>query len=111
MKLFRCVNLLENKKLIRKLNIFSIPLLILFLFLFYLLTLWDNSSGDRGTASLGTFVFIFSLGAMIIIHELIHGLFFKMFNTKGKIKFGFKNGLAYVTSPNSFILRRNFLSS
>ena len=49
------------------------------------------------------------MAGLIIFHELIHGIFFKLFNKEGKVKFGFKNGLAYATSPNSFYSRWQFL--
>ena len=45
---------------------------------------------------------------LIIIHELIHGAFFKLFDPKGKVKFGFKNGVAYATSPHSFYSKGKF---
>ncbi|WP_192988286.1 DUF3267 domain-containing protein [Carnobacterium mobile] len=109
MKLIKRVNLMGDKKLIMKLNIASIPLLILFFILFTLLTLGNNLSGEGERTFLGMFIGIISLLGIIVVHELIHGLFFKLFNTEGKVKFGFKNGLAYATSPNSFYSKRNFL--
>lgn len=109
MKLIKRVNLIDDKKLIMKLNIVSILLLILFFILFTLLTLWDNLSEKGGINFLGMFIGIISLLVIIVVHELIHGLFFKLFNTEGKVKFGFKNGLAYATSPNSFYSKGKFL--
>ena len=102
MKLIKRVNLLDDKKLIMKLNILTIPLLVIFFALFTLLTL-DRKLTEEVTIDLMYLVIaILSMAGLIIVHELIHGIFFKLFNKEGKVKFGFKNGLAYATSPNSF---------
>lgn len=109
MKLIKRVNLLDDKKLIMKLNILTIPLLVIFFALFTLLTL-DRKLTEEVTIDLMYLVIaILSMAGLIIVHELIHGIFFKLFNKEGKVKFGFKNGLAYATSPNSFYSRWQFL--
>lgn len=109
MKLIKRVNLLDDKKLIMKLNILTIPLLVIFFALFTLLTL-DRKLSEEVTIDLMYLVIaILSMAGLIIFHELIHGIFFKLFNKEGKVKFGFKNGLAYATSPNSFYSRWQFL--
>lgn len=109
MKLIKRVNLLDDKKLIMKLNILTIPLLVIFFALFTLLTL-DRKLSEEVTIDLMYLVIaILSMAGLIIVHELIHGIFFKLFNKEGKVKFGFKNGLAYATSPNSFYSRWQFL--
>jgi len=44
---------------------------------------------------------ILILFGTLVIHELIHGLFFKVICApKSKIYFGFKNGLIYAFTPN-----------
>ena len=109
MKLIKRVNLLDDKKLIMKLNILTIPLLVIFFALFTLLTL-DRKLTEEVTIDLMYLVIaILSMAGLIIVHELIHGIFFKLFNKEGKVKFGFKNGLAYATSPNSFYSSGQFL--
>lgn len=43
-----------------------------------------------------------------MVHELIHGIFMKGFNKQGKVSFGFKNGMAYATSPGSLYSKGAF---
>jgi hypothetical protein len=58
----------------------------------------------------GAVLFIIALFIVIIIvHEGIHGLFFKIFNPKRKVKFGFKAGMAYASSPGTIFSRKQFL--
>lgn len=50
-------------------------------------------------------LFVFLL--LIIMHEWIHGLFFKIFFPKNPVKYGikWKTGMAYAISPNSLYNR------
>ncbi|MGJ8730804.1 DUF3267 domain-containing protein [Listeria aquatica] len=53
---------------------------------------------------------MFFLFLLLLIHEGIHGLFFKLFSETGsKVIFGYKNGLLYASSPNSFYSRNQFI--
>lgn len=110
-RLIKAVNLIENKRLILWLNLASLPLLVIFSFLFITIA---NLFTNKKTALQGDFSFvpfIFFIAAflgLILIHEGIHGLFFKGFNPKGNVLFGFKNGMAYATSPHSYYTKRTF---
>lgn len=108
MKLIKEINLLTNKKLIIWLNFATIPLVFLFLVLFTLLA--DRVvSLSYGSPSLPETIFYLVVFIILIfIHEGIHGIFFKVFNPKGKVKFGFKNGMAYATSPHSLYSKGKF---
>ncbi|WP_161946081.1 DUF3267 domain-containing protein, partial [Streptococcus suis] len=48
---------------------------------------------------------------LIVVHEAIHGLFFKIFCPENPVKFGFKwkSGMAYATSPGSLYNRMQML--
>ena len=75
MKLIKRVNLLDDKKLIMKLNILTIPLFVIFFALFTLLTL-DRKLSEEVTIDLMYLVIaILSMAGLIIVHELIHGIF------------------------------------
>lgn len=106
------INLLEDNKLALKLNIHAL-IALLFFILFFIGTsiwitpinqysFWDNLGFIRPILFIGVFFLI------IVIHELIHGLFMKLFNKKGKVIFGFKNGMAYAASPGSLYSRGQF---
>ena len=106
--LLKKVNLIENKKLIIWLNIASIPLFILLLFLFQLVLVLADIPVVAEFGILSILLLVVSLFVLLIIHELIHGLFFRVFNPQGQVKFGFKNGMAYATSPHSFYTKGQF---
>ena len=57
---------------------------------------------DLLRAALASFIFIASYIVMIILHELIHGLFNKIF-TREKLTFGFGKGSAYCGAPEVYI--------
>jgi len=61
---------------------------------------FDNSSDL-------SIVFVFVLLAVMVIHELIHGLFFYIF-TKEKPAFGFKHTFAYAGAPLWFISKSRY---
>ncbi|MBQ7277121.1 MAG: DUF3267 domain-containing protein [Bacilli bacterium] len=54
--------------------------------------------------ALGILLFGFILIANIFVHELTHGLFYKLF-TKQKLKFGFTKFNAYCGAPNIYMKR------
>ena len=65
--------------------------------------------GSEQFGIVGAVFFIIALFFLIIIiHEAIHGIFFKIFNPSGKVKFGFKAGMAYATSPGTVYTRGQF---
>ncbi|MBC6130401.1 DUF3267 domain-containing protein, partial [Listeria booriae] len=97
-KLIEEINLLESKKLIINLNIVAIVIVLV------LTVLGLAFSGGFEIANGFEGVIWLCLGYLLslVIHEGVHGIFFKAFHPEGKVKFGFKNGMAYATSPGSF---------
>lgn len=108
MKLIKSFNLMENKNLIIWLSILSVPLTLVFMVLFTAIPLLLNRSVTTGFHPFSLLVALVAYFVLIIFHELIHGLFFKLFHPQGKVKYGFKHGLAYATSPHSFYSRTKF---
>lgn len=103
LKLLQEINLMDDKKVILWLNIASLPLLLFFGILFSFIASNLVTISVTGVFSFSNLLmFLLAFILLIIIHEGIHGLFFKVFNPTGKVKFGFKNGMAYATSPNSY---------
>lgn len=106
MELIKEINMLENKKAIIGVNIAAIPLFVFGIWLFTRLAAGEAIYFSFAFMPLQTLLFnlvIFFLTYFLIIsiHELIHGLFFKVFSDTGKVKFGFKNGMAYATNPGT----------
>ena len=110
MKLIKKINFMEEKKYVIGLNVAGLLLIFPFSMLFAKLTQlifradhYDFSGLDLAYLLIFTFI-------LVIIHEYIHGFFFKLFGKgKAKVKFGFKNGMAYATSPGTFYHRKDFL--
>lgn len=99
MKQIKSLNLLENKKVLFWLNIIGGGLIFLFFPLFSIIAS-ETTKVNFHFLDLKQLFQVFILACfLIILHEAIHGLFFKVLNPKSQVKFGFKNGMAYATSP------------
>lgn len=107
-------NLLENKKIAFWLNVASLIIMIPMLALFFGLAVVIHPIVQPLVFSdTQTLVFIDTqsiwmiiqpiiiLFLVIVVHEGIHGLFFKLFNPKGRVEFGLKGGFAYAVSEGS----------
>ncbi|MGU7950652.1 DUF3267 domain-containing protein [Streptococcus suis] len=111
-KLFE-VNIMENKKFVWGLNILAIVLVFPFALLFGKLAFSLLANVDQNLPltlpELWIATVLFPI--LIIVHEAIHGLFFKIFCPENPVKFGFKweSGMAYATSPGSLYNRMQML--
>ncbi|AEO02731.1 TPA: DUF3267 domain-containing protein [Listeria monocytogenes] len=103
-KLIQEINLLENKKLVMNLNIVAIAIVLILTVLGIVF-----SGGFAITNGFMGIIWMFGGYAVaIVIHEAVHGIFFKAFRPEAKVKFGFKNGMAYAGSPGAFYTRAQF---
>lgn len=105
MKLHKQIDLMTNKKLQLILNLSAIPVFILFVFMLLPLSHKTSFSFD-GFRLLILMIFLFT---SLIIHELIHGLFYKLFHPSGHVKYGFKGGMLYATNPGTLYPRWQFM--
>lgn len=104
-KLIQEINLLENKKLVMNLNIVAIAIVLILTVLGIVF-----SGGFAITNGFMGIIWLFGGYAVaIVIHEAVHGIFFKAFRPEAKVKFGFKNGMAYAGSREHFIREHNSL--
>lgn len=109
MKLIKSVNLLEDQKLTKKLGNWSLLLMLVCAVLFCGVSFLLNNGRFSFEVTIPAMILSLILFVLLLVlHEAIHGLFFKSFNPTGKIKFGFKNGMAYAASPGSRYSRRQF---
>lgn len=108
--LTRQINLLESKRTGWILNLLSVPIAIAFYYVFNkFFQILEDVFELRTEESIVSFILLgVSFFAIILVHEAIHGLFFKLFNPDGKVKYGFTNGMAYATSPNSLYTKYQF---
>lgn len=51
---------------------------------------------------------IIGLIVLVFIHELIHGICFKIFNPSAKVQYGYMKGMFYATTPHSIYTRKQF---
>lgn len=111
MKLHKEYDLLNDKKTIILVNVLAgISLFLFFPFFSWIaVRLLETAEGITSFNLMDIFVLLLIYFVLIVVHELIHGLFFKVFDMKGKVKFGFKNGMAYATSPHSFYPKGKFI--
>lgn len=114
LKLVKEYNLLEDKKIVIWLNVASLILMVPMLALFFGVAVITHPIVQplvfRDTQTL-----VFSdiqsiwmiiqpliiLFLVVVVHEGIHGIFFKLFNPKGHVEFGLKSGFAYAVSEGS----------
>ncbi|HEL2057521.1 TPA: DUF3267 domain-containing protein [Streptococcus suis] len=111
-KLFE-VNIMENRQLMWGLNILALVLIIPFAILFErigsLLIVNSSAKVDLNLFELWLGLLLYFL--LIIVHEAIHGIFFKIFCPENPVKYGFiwKSAMAYATSPGSLYNRMQML--
>lgn len=109
------LNIFENKSVLKSISWIQILAMIGTFIVLYLLegfVIKPTGSALVGREQFGIVGAVFFIIALffiiIIVHEAIHGLFFKVFNPKSKVKFGFKAGMAYATSPGTVYSRGQF---
>ncbi|CAD2081266.1 transcriptional regulator [Jeotgalicoccus coquinae] len=109
------LNIFENKSALKSISWIQILAIIGTFTMLYLLeglVIKPTGSALAGREQFGIVGAVFFIIALffiiIIVHEAIHGLFFKIFNPGGKVKFGFKAGMAYATSPGTVYSRGQF---
>lgn len=109
MQLYKELNILEDKKLYNKINLFfslailvvtTVAVLLAHLIIFRELHLSFSIS-----------MYFWISGILLVslpIHELFHGIFFKMFSESKKIKYGFTKGMFYASNPGELYTKRQF---
>lgn len=112
LKLIKRVVVMDNPKVIFWLNVASI---IVFMTLLAILTsITDTTSFNFNVADGRQLITSSILAGILIIvsfpiHELIHGAAYKLFQPQRPVKFGFKQGMLYATSPETQYRRWQFM--
>lgn len=109
------LNIFENKSALKSISWIQILVMIGTFIVLYLLeglVIQPTGSALVGREQFGIVGAVFFIIALffiiIIVHEAIHGIFFKVFNPEGKVNYGFKAGMAYATSPGTVYTRGQF---
>ena len=102
MELYKELNIFEDKKLYIAINVFSLVIFAITAILVIIGNILLSNNLEM-TFTFSTFFLTMILFALSLpIHELIHGLFFRIFapsDNQTKVKYGFKHGMLYVTNP------------
>jgi len=118
--LFQSLNLMKDNKLLLSLSLLSIALFIVAWVGLGWLFQWLRPGVTSGVISfsftvtglmdiLMPFIIILLVTfVMIILHEAIHGIFFRVF-TGGRVKFAFKGAYAYAASPDYYLPKRPYM--
>jgi hypothetical protein len=119
-RLIQSLNLIKDSKLLLTLSLASIGLFVgTFVGLGWLFQ-WlrpDVTSGVVGFSISITGIpgilspFLVIIGVtlvMLIVHEAIHGIFFKVF-TGGRVKFAFKGAYAYAAAPDWYLPKKPYM--
>ena len=110
MYIYQTINLLEQGKMKDSLEAAYAGLCLGLLGSFYGLTLLLGKPLNLDFQLLETGLMLVGLAVLFIIHEGIHGIFFKLFQPAGKLRFGYSNGMLYATSPGSRYSRKQWLT-
>lgn len=110
------ISLEGNRRLLVLLNLLGIPWLVLCAIFFVAVAskLQPAQSQASGTLSLSItsvlllLVIAVTIVGVLVIHELVHGLFFWLF-TRSRPRFGFKGAYAYAAAPDWYIPRPQML--
>ncbi len=102
---------LSEKKVILWLNLAAIPLLFVYGYIFIYLINLQRSYSPFSTGIIGFFtsfsfwkliVLLLSIIVMLILHELIHGIFFYIFTHQAP-RFALKSGYAFAAAPGWYL--------
>lgn len=109
MELILELNLIDNEDMLKKISLFALGLMLPLMFFFFGVG-WlvrDPSGGDVNLLSFSDNFFIdlilFYLIYLVtvVLHEMIHGIFMKLFAPRRPVKFGFTKFAAYAASPGT----------
>ncbi|WP_066186342.1 MULTISPECIES: DUF3267 domain-containing protein [Gracilibacillus] len=95
LELLKEINIIQNKKLVVWLNIWSIIIFVLLI----ALGLFILPAATIAIHIIPMLLFLLAMFVMFCFHELIHGMFFKMFAPGSKVKYGIKSGMFYAANP------------
>ena len=114
MKLVREINFFDDKEVQVKLTWMSLAIILCFLILLpvFLFIIYQFSLSHNFNFKVDFPTFIRPFIILIIavpLHEIIHGVFFKIFKPEAKIKLGFEAGMFYASAEGVTLSKRQFM--
>lgn len=105
MHLYKHVDISNNRNLVYGLNVVAVIAFLGFLWLFGAIV---GSMTVNFTESYFVWLIV-ALLVIVTIHEVLHGILYKVFKPNKKIKVGFKSGMLFVSSPKSLYTKQQFV--
>jgi hypothetical protein len=105
------IDLLKDKKKLLMINVLSLVLLIPVVLAYYLIITFTDKTLEITVENSPTWKLMISIVSMlvyIVVHELIHAIFFKL-GTKEKVKFGFHGIMASASVPGVYFYKKPYL--
>lgn len=111
------IDMLKDKKELFLVNVYSLLILVLVIVVYYLILRFTDKSlafsfnNDmlvNNNLIIRTIILIASLFLYIVVHEIIHAIFFKL-ATKEKVKFGFHGIMASACVPGVYFYKKPYL--
>lgn len=105
MHLYKHVDISNNRNLVYSLNVAAVIAFLGFLWLF------GGLVGSM-TVKFNKDYFVWLIVALLVIvtiHEVLHGILYKVFKPNGKIKVRFRSGMLSVSSPKSLYTKGQFI--
>lgn len=109
--LYRTLNLSKNFLVIVVLNVAALGLFILFGWMFARIAALlrpDMQLSATEVTLPGILILLGSYAGFMVLHELVHGLFFWLF-TRERPKFGFRGVYAFAAAPDWYLPRNPYL--
>ena len=101
----------DHKKTKRKKRIFSMIFINVFAIIFVTIVEMSNTRIEYEEDSTNGLVFLLGLYGCLIVHELLLGLFFKVFLQRSEVYFSMKRGLLYVDASGGVMSYRGYVVS
>ncbi|WP_239256242.1 DUF3267 domain-containing protein [Listeria ilorinensis] len=98
----REIHLLENQSLLMRLNLIGLALFAGIL----VVGIFVGPHFSMGIVDI--LLGLVLLVALFLFHEVVHGLFFKLFSPRAKIQFGYTKGMLYAGAPGTRYTRFPF---
>lgn len=102
------VDLINNHSILKRLALMQFVLVLILILISYRVMPNMIEIHDEGVIK-NVIKGIIGFIILAFVHEMIHGLFFKIFKPNAKVKYGYTKGMLYASMPNEIFNRKQFV--